>query len=99
MPTRNVVLTERLSGLIDRLVKSGRYQNASEVLREGLRLIEAREAQEQAKLEALRAAVRVGVGDIEAGRFRTFESRADLEVFMERLTDDVLAGRGAKKAS
>jgi putative addiction module CopG family antidote len=44
MPTRNVVLTERQQQLIDSLVRSGRYQNASEVLREGIRMIERREA-------------------------------------------------------
>jgi antitoxin ParD1/3/4 len=36
MPTRNVVPTERQEELIETLVKSGRYQNASEVLRDGL---------------------------------------------------------------
>jgi antitoxin ParD1/3/4 len=35
MPTRNVVLTEHQETLIEMLVQSGRYQNASEVLREG----------------------------------------------------------------
>ena len=34
MPTRNVVITDRQATMIVRLVKSGRYQNASEVLRE-----------------------------------------------------------------
>ena len=43
MPTRNVVLSEHQQQLVETLVQSGRYQNASEVLREGLRLIEARE--------------------------------------------------------
>ena len=38
MPTRNVVLTEHQASLVEQLVTSGRYQNASEVLREGLRL-------------------------------------------------------------
>lgn len=36
VPTRNVVLTERQEALIEALVTSGRYQNASEVLRDGL---------------------------------------------------------------
>ena len=39
MPTRNVVLTDRQEALIEALVQSGRYQNASEVMREGLRLV------------------------------------------------------------
>jgi len=78
MPTRNVVLTDRQEEFIERLVASGRYQNASEVLREGLRLVERREAEEKARLTALRAAVRIGIEDIEAERYRTFESPAEL---------------------
>lgn len=39
MPTRNVELSEHQHELVETLVQSGRYQNASEVLREGLRLI------------------------------------------------------------
>ena len=44
MVTRNVVLTDAQSELLERLVDSGRYQNASEVLRAGLRLLEDQEA-------------------------------------------------------
>ena len=43
MPTRNVVLTDHQAALLDRLVKEGRYQNASEAVREGLRRLEERE--------------------------------------------------------
>ena len=46
MPTKNVVLTERQEALIESLVRSGRYQNAGEVLDDGLRLVEQREAEE-----------------------------------------------------
>ena len=44
MVTRNVVLTDAQSQLLERLVASGRYQNASEALRAGLRLLEDDEA-------------------------------------------------------
>ena len=43
MPTRNVVLTDHQNDLIDRLVASGRYQNASEAMRAGLRALEEHE--------------------------------------------------------
>lgn len=69
MPTRNVVLSEHQQRLVETLVQSGRYQNASEVLREGLRLVEERERREAAKLEALRQAVRQGWADVSAGRY------------------------------
>lgn len=69
MPTRNLVLTDHQHELVETLVQSGRYQNASEVLREGLRLIEERERFEAAKLKALKQAARTGWADVSAGRY------------------------------
>src|SRR6266404_5920797 len=54
MPTRNVVLTDYQAELVEQLVASGRYQNASEVLRDGLRLVETREAEDKARLRTRR---------------------------------------------
>jgi antitoxin ParD1/3/4 len=51
------VLTKQQADLVEALVRSGRYQNASEVLRAGLRLLERREAEEEAKLASLRGAL------------------------------------------
>ena len=50
MPTRNINLTDHLDRFIEAEVGSGRYGNASEVVREGLRLIERRKREEGAKL-------------------------------------------------
>src|ERR1700691_4599585 len=91
MPTRNVVLTDYQAELIEALVASGRYQNASEVLREGLRLVEEREAREAAKLAALREAVRLGEADFEAGRYKEFESADALARYLEELADLAVA--------
>jgi antitoxin ParD1/3/4 len=88
MPTRNVVLTAHHEDLIETLVTSGRYQNASEVLREGLRLVEQREAEEAAKLEALREAARIGFADIEQGRYREFRDGDEFGEFLDRLMKD-----------
>jgi antitoxin ParD1/3/4 len=79
MPTRNVVLTDHQHQVIESLVGSGRYQNASEVLRDGLRLVEQREAEGAAKLDALRRAAEVGWRDLADGRYRdvTQEALAD----------------------
>jgi antitoxin ParD1/3/4 len=85
MPTRNVVLTDHQAALVEQLVESGRYQNASEVLREGLRLVESREAEDKARLKALREAARVGLDDIEAGRFRSFQSAKALRTHLTSL--------------
>lgn len=69
MATRNVVLSQHQHELVDSLVKSGRYQNASEVLREGLRLLERREGEDAARLAALRDAAEKGWSDLAAGRY------------------------------
>ena len=78
MPTRNVVLNDRQADLVDRLVKSGRYQNASEVLRDGLRMVEVQQAEDRARVQALRDAARTGIADLEAGRFRSFSDAGSL---------------------
>lgn len=91
MPTRNVVLTDRQEGLIDALVKSGRYQNASEVLREGLRLVEQREAEDASRLEALRTAARIGAGAMARGEFREFGDLSDLRSYLSDLSETVLS--------
>ena len=67
MPTRNVVLTAQQAEMVEALVRSGRYQNSSEVLRDGLRLLQRREAEESAKLEALRSALDDAEAAVAAG--------------------------------
>lgn len=63
------MLTAHHEAVIKGLVESGRYQNASEVLREGLRLLEQREAEDAARLSALRAAAKAGFDDLDQGRY------------------------------
>lgn len=91
MPTRNVVLTDSQAKFVEQMVASGQYQNASEVLREGLRLVQARETEQAARLAALREAVAVGIADIEAGRYTTFESVDALDRHLADITDRVLS--------
>jgi antitoxin ParD1/3/4 len=91
MSTRNVVLTKRQEKLIKTLVESGRYQNASEVLRDGLRLVEQRAAEDAAKLEALREAARIGVAALDRGEFREFENIEDLQAYLNDLSERVIS--------
>lgn len=90
MPTRNVVLTNHQASFVEQLVSSGRYQNASEVLREGLRLVEQREAEDASRLEALRSAVKVGIDDIDAGRSKTFDTAASLRSHLKSISADAI---------
>src|SRR3984893_16544611 len=91
MPTRNVVLTKRQEKLIETLVGSGRYQNASEVLRDGLRLVERRDAEDAAKLEVLREAARVGFTALDRGAFKEFENIEDLQTYLNDLSEKVIS--------
>ncbi|MEM9231608.1 MAG: type II toxin-antitoxin system ParD family antitoxin [Pseudomonadota bacterium] len=63
MVTRNVVLTDSQDQLVQALVASGRYQNASEALRAGLRLLE----QEEAQLASIRQGLLEGLAQAETG--------------------------------
>ena len=85
MPTRNVVLTDHQESLIGSLVDSGRYQNASEVLREGLRLLEQRVSEDAARLEALREAVDIGLRDLDEGRFQPVGTRAEIAEYLDSI--------------
>jgi antitoxin ParD1/3/4 len=60
MPTRNVNLTAELDRFVLEKVKRGRYENASEVVRAALRVLEREERQYEAKLATLRAAIDEG---------------------------------------
>jgi antitoxin ParD1/3/4 len=85
MPTRNVNLTEHFDRFVEAGITSGRFSNASEVVREGLRLLEQREQEDKAKLEWLRAAVEEGFDDIERGDYVTLRSDRDITDFMRQL--------------
>ncbi|MCY3981151.1 MAG: type II toxin-antitoxin system ParD family antitoxin [Alphaproteobacteria bacterium] len=90
MPTRNVVLTDRQADFVTRLVDSGRYQNASEVIREGLRLVERRETLDDLRLKGMREAVDTGITDIAAGRFQAFDTTELLHDRLSALADEAL---------
>ncbi len=63
MPTRNVVLTEQQSAFVDAMVTSGRFQNASEAMRAGLRLLE----KEEVAWEEVRRGVLEGLAQVQRG--------------------------------
>ncbi|HXA20670.1 MAG TPA: type II toxin-antitoxin system ParD family antitoxin [Acetobacteraceae bacterium] len=90
MPARNVEVTERQDKMIEALVRSGRYQDADEVVRTGLRLVEAHEAEQAVRLKALREAVQVGIDDLAEGRSLDFDSIEDLQAHLATLVEEVV---------
>ena len=67
MPTRNVSLSGHYDSFIESNVKSGRFDNASEVFRAGLRLLEQQQDENDLKLENLRQAAKLGFNQLEQG--------------------------------
>jgi antitoxin ParD1/3/4 len=74
----NVSLTPQLEELVKDKVASGRYNSASEVVREALRLLEQQEELQRIKREALKRDIMVGMADLEAGRYKTYDSGQEL---------------------
>lgn len=72
MPS-SYVLGNHFECFVREQIDSGRYQSASEVIRDGLRLLEERAAFRQAKLDALRADIQAG---IDSGPGRALEAAA-----------------------
>ena len=84
MTTRNVRLTGHQSQLVDTLVERGRYQNASEVMREGLRLLEEREAEEAATLSWFNEQIAAGLKQAQRGAFV-----GDIDQVLGRIDDQL----------
>jgi antitoxin ParD1/3/4 len=94
MSTRHVVLSEHQEELIELLVRSGRYRDASDVLREGLRLVEEREADETVRLNALRDAAAAGFASVDRGEFKQFDSIDDLQAYLRDVSEKIISTSG-----
>jgi antitoxin ParD1/3/4 len=68
MPTRNVNLTEHFDQFVGAEIDSGRYRNASEVMRAGLRLLEQQQREEREKLKLLRSLAAEAFGELDQGK-------------------------------
>ena len=66
-------LSERQARFIRRSVDRGRFRNASEVIRAGLRLLEEQEQQEKFKLQALRRIAKEAFDQIDRGEFESVD--------------------------
>ncbi len=64
----NVSLTPELEEFVTRKVESGLYQTASEVIREGLRLLRERDELHQQQLEEFRRAIAIGIDQADQGK-------------------------------
>ena len=82
MPTRNIKLTDHDDQLVEGQIASGRYKNASEVLRAGLRLLEQQEREDEQKLAVLRGLADDAFDAIDRGEGTTLEGEQQLADFI-----------------
>jgi antitoxin ParD1/3/4 len=82
MPTRNISLTAEQDAFVERVVKSGEYQNASEAVRDALRALQQRRREDALKLKALRLSIEAGIDALERGDFIEIDD-ASLDDYFE----------------
>jgi len=80
MASRNISLTDHHDDLIETKIQAGEYANASEVVREGLRLIQERDQELAARVDAIKSRVAVGLeqaarGDLVEGSIDEIRER------------------------
>jgi antitoxin ParD1/3/4 len=84
MPTRNISLTPEQDAFIDEMLEAGVYRNASEAMRDAIRALQQRRAEEE--LERLRRSIDAGLADLERGDYEEVDDAA-LEDWLDRLDD------------
>jgi len=92
VPTRNVSLTAEQDAFVERVVKAGEYQNASEAIRDALRVLQQKRREDALKLRALRVQIKAGLEALDRGDF-TEVADVDLDGYLEKLT--ARPGKGA----
>ncbi len=85
MPTRNISLTAEQDAFVQEVVEAGEYQNASEAIRDALRVLQQRRREDSLRLKALRAQIKAGIDALEGGDFVEVDA-ADLDRYLEQLT-------------
>ncbi len=99
MATRNINLTDALNRFVAEQVASGQFQNASEVVRAGLRALKASQAEHAAKVEALNAAIQAGIDSgpaIPIEDFGAFLDEIDAEIEAEIAAEDAAVRTSAE---
>jgi antitoxin ParD1/3/4 len=74
----NVSLTPELEKLVNEKVASGLYSSASEVVRDGLRLLSERDEIKQSRLRELRRDLSAGARQIKQGNYKEYSSGGEL---------------------
>jgi len=85
MPTRNVSLPPEQDAFIDEVLEAGEYRNASEAIRDALRALQQRRAEDALRLDNLRLLIQQGVAALDRGEYSEIEE-ANLDAYLDELT-------------
>ncbi len=78
MPTRNINLTDHFDKFVEHQVEAGKYKNASEVLRAGLRLLEEQTRTDEQKLKLIRKLAAQGFRQLDQGQGLSVSTEGEL---------------------
>lgn len=81
----NLSLTPQLEQYVRNCVGTGDYNNASEVVREAIRLFKKNDEENALKLSALKSLIAQGDDDLASGQSNVFNSETELDEFFEKL--------------
>jgi antitoxin ParD1/3/4 len=85
MPTRNINLTDHYDQFVENEIAVGRYKNASEVLRAGLRLLEQQAREDEEKLAVLRRLTAEGIASLDRGQGVLLDGERQLADFIGKI--------------
>jgi antitoxin ParD1/3/4 len=86
VPTRNVNLTAEQDAFVEEVVRAGKYQNASEAVRDAVRGWQERLKADELKLELLRQSITAGVEALDRGEYDEVEDE-DLDAYLDGLAE------------
>jgi len=75
----NVSLTPKLAKIVNKKVRGGMYHSASEVIREGLRLLYQQDMIKEMRLKELRRDITIGLEQAERGESKPLNMKAVVE--------------------
>jgi antitoxin ParD1/3/4 len=84
VPTRNVNLTAEQDAFVEDVVRAGKYQNASEAIRDAVRGLQHRLKSDELQLDLLRKQLKAGLDALDRGEFSELDD-ADLDAALDDL--------------
>ena len=89
MVTRNITLTAKQDALVDRMIRSGVYETASEAIGEALLGLQQRLEADESRRDLLRSEIRAGIDALDRGAFTDVSDEA-----LDDALDDLARARG-----